>query len=233
MRDALGLLTTFGRRGGQLRACALPWFPVVGAGLGALLGGLWWGADHVWPSALAAALVVLADLAATGMLHIDGLADAADGLLPHASRERRLEIMRTPDVGAFGVATVAIVLLLRVLALTAIAPSVILLAALWCVARSIVASVPALVPYARVDGMATPLLVGAPGWPVLASLPIAALAVATEGVTALAGVLSAFVAAAVVIAFARRQLGGFTGDVLGATIVVAETVGLVVAAARW
>jgi adenosylcobinamide-GDP ribazoletransferase len=50
------------------------------------------------------------------------------------------------------------------------------------------------------------------------------------GVTAIAAL---FVGAAAVVAFARRRIGGFTGDVLGAAGVVAETIGLVVAAAKW
>src|SRR4051812_18747118 len=100
MRDALGLLTTFGRRGGALSSRSLLWFPVIGAGLGAIVGGAWWVADQAWSPLAAAVIVVIVDLAVTGMLHLDGLADSADGLLPHATRERRLEIMRTPDVGA-------------------------------------------------------------------------------------------------------------------------------------
>src|SRR5688572_19455932 len=83
VKDALSLLTTLGRRGGGLSARALPWFPVVGLALGGLLGGWWWLAEHWWPVAVAAVLVVFADLALTGMLHFDGLADSADALLPH------------------------------------------------------------------------------------------------------------------------------------------------------
>jgi adenosylcobinamide-GDP ribazoletransferase len=201
--------------------------------LGALLGGVWWTADHLWPSAVAAMLVVVADLASTGMLHIDGLADSADGMLPHASRERRLEIMRAPDVGAFGIAAVAVVLLLWAFTLASMTPNVVLLAALWCTARALVASVPAVVPYAREQGIATPLLRDAPVWPVAAALPAACLAAIGAGVAGLVAVPAALLGGAGVIAFAWRRLGGFTGDVLGAAIVVAETTGLVVASARW
>src|SRR5439155_1376039 len=88
MRDAFALLTTFGRRGGRLRAGALAWFPLVGVTLGAGLGCVWWASERLWPRLVAAALTVAADLALTGALHLDGLADAADGLLPHARRGR-------------------------------------------------------------------------------------------------------------------------------------------------
>lgn len=233
MRDALALLTTVGRRGGALSARALGWFPLVGAALGAVLGGWWWAADKWWPAGLAAVLVVVADLALTGMLHMDGVADAADGLLPHASTERRLEIMSTPDVGAFGAVAVGAMLLLRVFAFASMAVSVPLVVALWCSSRALVASVPAVVPYARQAGIATALLPGAPVWPVLAVVPALALAAGADGAAGAVAVVAATLAGVAVIALARRRLGGFTGDVLGATIVVAETVGLVVAAAKW
>lgn len=233
MRDAFALLTTFGRRGGALKASALRWFPVVGGALGVLLGALWWAADKVWPRPVAGAIVVAADLVCTGLLHVDGLADAADGLLPHASRERRLEIMRTADVGAFGIATVALTLVLATVSLASRAPSILLLAALWCASRSLVASVPAIVPYAREQGIATPLLQGAPVWPAVVAIPAAIVAAVGAGVGGAVAVAACAVAVAAVVGLAWRRVGGFTGDVLGAAIVVGETVGLVAAAAKW
>ena len=233
MRDALGLLTTFGRRGGTLRPGALSWFPIVGAALGGLLGGWWWLADRWWPAPVAAALVVAADLAATGMLHVDGLADTADGLLPHAARDRRLAIMRAPDVGAFGVAAVVLALVLSVTALATQPVSILLLVGVWAAARALVASAPGVMRYARDEGIASSLLDGAPRWPVL-TIPLAVVVAAFgAGIAGVAGVVLGVAAGVVVLAVSQRRLGGFTGDVLGATIVVAETVGLVVAAARW
>ena len=233
MFDAFSLLTTFGRRGGRLRSHALPWFAVVGAMLGAILGGTWWLADRLWFEPLAATIVVTVDLALTGMLHVDGLADSADGLLPHAERPRRLEIMRTPDVGAFGVAVVALALLLQVGALATRAVSVPLMIGVWAAARAVVASVPAFVPYARDTGIASGLLEHAPPWPVLIVVPAAAVAAIGTGFAGVAGVGFGVAAGVGVVLTARRRLGGFTGDVLGATVVVVQTVGLVVAAARW
>jgi adenosylcobinamide-GDP ribazoletransferase len=227
MRDALGLLTTFGRRGGggALQPRALRWFPVVGAVLGLVVGSAWWLADRWWPPAVAAGLTLLVDAACTGLLHLDGLADAADGLLPHASRERRLEIMRTPDVGAFGVAAVALLVVLEASALASRSADVWLVVALWCATRSFVACVPAVVPYAREHGIASALLPGASLWPALAIVPALVLAPLAVGTAVVAGVA--------VVLVARRRLGGFTGDVLGAAIVVAQAAGLVVAAAKW
>jgi adenosylcobinamide-GDP ribazoletransferase len=233
MREALGFLTVLGgARTPSPRAWR--WFPLVGAAAGALVGVVWWATGEVLLALPAAVCAVAADLAVTGMLHVDGLADSADGLLPHAPRERRLEIMRAPDLGAYGVAVVAIVLVARVGAFSAFPASIGLVAALWCASRTVAAVAPAWLPYARADGLATSMLVApVAAWPALALVPAAALAwlsIGGEGVAAVGGVV---VASCAVLALARSRVGGFTGDVLGAAIVVGETVGLVVAGARW
>src|SRR3954469_4942890 len=224
MRDALGLLTTFGRRTGpgRIHARSLPWFPLVGAGLGLVVGGAWWVAQQWWPRPVAAGLVLLVDAGCTGLLHHDGLADAADGLLPHATTERRLTIMRTPELGAFGVSTLALFVVLQAAALASRAADAWLIAALWCAARALVAAVPAVVPYARAEGIATPLLDGARVWPVLAIVPAFVLAFAADGIGGGVAVLAAALVGAATIAFAVRRVGGFTGDVLGAAIMLAE-----------
>jgi adenosylcobinamide-GDP ribazoletransferase len=232
MREAFGLLTTLGGSA-PLSSRALRWFPVVGALVGGVLGLVWWGADRWWPPAVAAAIVVAADLAITGLLHVDGLADAADGLLPPIARERRLVVMRAPDVGAFGVGAVGAALLLSFASLASMHAEPLVIVGLWCASRSLVASVPAFVAYARPDGIASALLDDAPRWPVLAVVPAIALGAIGMGLGGAVAVAAGTLAGIGVIAFARRRVGGFTGDVLGAAIVVAQTVGIVVAAARW
>jgi len=212
------------------------WFGPVGALIGAVLGLVWWGAANVWPAPVAAVIVVAADLAITGLLHIDGLADAADGLLPHLDRERRLAVMATPDVGAFGVAVVGVTLLLRAAALASTDPqgwkAVAFLAAVWCAARTVMAVTTVTVAYARDSGLATPFLGASLTATAAAAVPFVALA-AARGIGGLVAVASGIVAGALVVAFARRRIGGFTGDVLGAAGVVTETVALVVMSARW
>src|SRR6476661_1157229 len=139
MRRALAFLTPLGRATVPDQR-TMSWFPVVGALVGTVVGCVWWGSDRLWPPAVAAALTIAADLALTGMLHFDGLADSADGLLPHMPRERRLEVMRKPDIGGFGVTAAGAVLFLRWSLLASIHPSVILIAALWCASRTLMAS---------------------------------------------------------------------------------------------
>jgi adenosylcobinamide-GDP ribazoletransferase len=235
MLDALGFLTVIGRSRTPTPG-SLAWFGPTGAVLGAVLGLLWWGSTNVWPAAVAGAIVVAADLAVTGMLHIDGLADAADGLLAHLDRQRRLAVMATPDVGAFGVATVVAVLLLRFAALATMAPdgwhAVAFLAGVWCAARTLMAVTVCLVPYARGTGLANAFLGGGVAAPLVLGVPLTALA-AVRGVGGVVAVLAGLAAGVLVVILAQRRIGGFTGDVLGAAGIVTETVALVVASARW
>jgi adenosylcobinamide-GDP ribazoletransferase len=218
----------------------LAWFPVVGALMGLALGGVWWLANQAWSPVITAAVVVAADLALTGMLHFDGLVDSADGLLAHLTRARRLEVMAGPEVGAFGLAVAAIVLLSRWAGFASLRPAPLLVAGLWCASRTTMAVVATTQPYARPGGgLATAFLSGRRGrggsgaivvGGAVLSLVLAGLWKVPAGPVA---VLAGVVAAASVVALARRKLGGFTGDVLGAAGMVGETVGLLVAAARW
>jgi adenosylcobinamide-GDP ribazoletransferase len=232
MRAALSLLTIApvgGRPGRWSAAC----FPLVGCLLGLAVGGAWHGAAEVWGPLVAASLVVLLDLALTGMLHADGLADSADGLLPHMDRERRLEVMRAPDVGAFGVAVVAAFLLVRVAGFSELAPSVALVVAVWCASRTAMALTPAVMPYARAKGLASAFFARR-SFVALYGVAVAfVVAVVFEGAHGAVAVGAALVGAACVAALSWRRLGGFTGDVLGAAGLVGETFGLVAAGVRW
>ena len=182
---------------------------------------------------LAATLTVLADLALTGMLHVDGLVDSADGLLPHLDRERRLEVMAEPTVGAFGVTAATAVVLVRWAALSSMDADVWLVAGLWCLARTLMAAVMVTVPYARDQGLATAFAGGGKAFIPLGWIVAAVLLVVALDEPAIVVLPAAWAAGGAVIVLARHRIGGFTGDVLGAAGVVTETVGLVVAAAKW
>lgn len=231
MLSALGFLTVLGGARTPTRD-TFPWFPLVGALIGAALAGVWVVATELWSPGVAAVLVVVADLAITGMLHLDGLADSADGLLPHLDRERRLAVMAGPDVGAFALAVVPVVLLARWAALATDLVEPLALVGVWAASRTVLAVVPALVPYARDGGLASAMLPGARAGIALWLLPVAGLLVAVQGVTGAVALAVLLAAAAGVVLLARRRVGGFTGDVLGAAAVLAETVALLALAAR-
>ena len=218
------------------------WFPAVGALIGIAVGGVWWLAAKVWGANAAAAVALVTDLALTGLLHVDGLADAADGLLAPMSRDRRLRAMADPAVGAFGVAGVAGVLLLRFGALASVRPLPLAVCGLWCASRTSMVIVTEVLPYARPDGLVKEflatgerrgsrraLLVATLVLGVVGSGVLLAFGRGLRGVVALGGEL---IAMGAVAALARRRIGGFTGDVLGAAGVVGETVGLLIVATR-
>ena len=202
---AVAFLTVFGR-GHAPKARALWWFPVVGAGLGGVLAAIHWGAGELWPLLVVGILVVIADLALTGALHLDGLADSADGLLPHMDRDRRLAVMSRPDVGAFAMAAVVIVLGARWAALSVDGVDSLSLVPIWALSRTLVAVIPAIVPYARPGGLADPFLAGSRRWLALWLAPAVAGLVLIEGVSGAvaAGVAVAVSAGIVALAAAGR-----------------------------
>ncbi|HVV59592.1 MAG TPA: adenosylcobinamide-GDP ribazoletransferase [Gaiellaceae bacterium] len=130
---------------------AAPWFPLVGAGVGAATGAAAYGVAQVLPG-LAAAGVALAVMAAlTGALHLDAVADTADAL-GGSTRERALEIMRDHRIGSYGATALALDLLLRAAALAALAGTahaIAVAAAAGAVSRGASVALAASLPYAR------------------------------------------------------------------------------------
>jgi adenosylcobinamide-GDP ribazoletransferase len=168
------------------------------------------------------------------MLHLDGLSDAADGLLPPIDRARRFEVLSDPRAGVFGVVVVVLVLGLRVAALATLSPDPVLLAGLWGASRAAMAVTLATVPYARPGGGLATAFAGPPLAPALVggglALALVPIAIGAPGLAAAAALV---VGSGAVVLLAKSRLGGFTGDVLGAAGLVGETCGLVLAAARW
>ena len=151
-RSAWALLTTVGGAAPVHRRAPL-WFGPVGLVLGAVLGALWRGAGALAPPLVVAVVVVAVDAGLTGMLHLDGLADCGDGLVAPMDRDRRLAVMRAPEVGAFGVVAVVVVVALRIAALASQPGSVLLVAGLWALSRGLPAVTAVVLPCARPGGM--------------------------------------------------------------------------------
>lgn len=232
-RTALGFLTIVGTAAGRPDRRAVAWFAPVGALVGLAVGNVWWAAADLWPPLLAALLAVVVDALLTGMLHLDGLADSADGLLPPLPRARRLAVMADPAAGAFAVVVVALVLAIRVGALAALTPNPLPLLGLWAAARAAMAVTIATVPYARAaEGGLASAFAGAPVAPALVGggIGLGVVVLTVGGPAGLAAALALPLGAGGVVALAVRRLGGFTGDVLGAAGVMGETFGLLLAA---
>ena len=211
----------------QARAC---WaFPLVGVAVGGLAGAmalaaLWLGL----PVAVAAGLGPGLQVCVTGAMHEDGLTDTADGFWGGFDRDRRLEIMADSRIGAYGVIALILSLGLRWSALT-----VILALAVWPVvlvavlSRGVLPAVMAGMPRARPGGLSD--RVGAPPVPTAAvALGLAGLgAVALGGWSAVVVIPVAIAGCVAMAALAQRKIAGQTGDVLGATQQVVETLCLI------
>ncbi|AMA57374.1 adenosylcobinamide-GDP ribazoletransferase [Bradyrhizobium sp. CCGE-LA001] len=183
---------------------------------------------------LAALLALAITALITGALHEDGLADTADGLGGGRTRERKLEIMRDSRIGTYGVCALILSFGLRWSALGAIANPWAVMLALCAAHTAARAGVPAfmsLVPPARPDGLSASA--GAPpGRSVAIAFAVGTLVLAlTLGPgKALAGLIVLSLAGLLLARLAIRQIGGQTGDILGAFEQTSEILILLVAA---
>ncbi len=171
-------------------------------------------------------------------LHLDGLADTADGLFAHVPAKGRLEIMAEPQVGTFATVALEVVLISCTAALAALEPSPALLAALYCssaLGHGHWQPVPSICS-GRGAGNGLPARDRCPRRRACRRRRrsrCGAVARSPRGRTAgCKGRSGGWAAGRLVLVMARRRVGGFTGDVLGAAGVVCETAGLVVAAAK-
>jgi adenosylcobinamide-GDP ribazoletransferase len=204
------------------------WFPAVGASVGVAAGGVL-AASRSLVGPTPAAVVAMATLViVTGGLHVDGLADTADGLGVRGDRQRRLAVMREPSLGSFGVVAIVTWALLVVTALAALSRSdaIAALAVAGAAGRWSALSHAALLPPARNDGLGAAFATSPASFAIATVtavvLGFGALAPATAAVTFAAAVVGAGLATLL----ARAALGGRTGDTLGATVVFTEVAAL-------
>jgi adenosylcobinamide-GDP ribazoletransferase len=227
-------------------ARAAAFFPLVGAVLGAAVGGLGLLLAPLLPPAPTVALQLAAVALLTGALHLDGLMDTADGVLGGRTTERRLEIMRDSRVGAFGVVAAGLMLLAQFSCLVELVPiarlialTLALMLGRWAMAMALGAF-----PSARSDGLGAAYAETTEAWPTIAATALAiagaaAVAIAWSSVVDLPQPLVLSVAAGWALAFGglvaalavalggghwlAGRLGGLTGDTYGALCVVAAT----------
>ncbi len=210
--------------------------PVVGIAVG-LIGALayWIAFRFRLPPLACAGLALAATMAVTGCLHEDGLGDTLDGFGGGRSRERKLEIMRDSRIGTYGACALIMSLLLRAAALAGLATpgaAAIALVAAHAGARAMMPVFMRVVAPARTDGLAADA--GRPSFERAAGAALIGLAVAAAGL----GIAKTMVALALLLAafgtvrwLCRREIGGQTGDVVGALEQIGEIAILLTAAA--
>jgi adenosylcobinamide-GDP ribazoletransferase len=208
---------------------AAAWFPAVGGLVGLIAGGAWVAAEPSLGAGPAGVLALVVLVVLTGALHQDGLADCVDALGVRGDRARRLDVMRDPSIGAFGAIALVLWALLFAAALGAMPReaairTLVLAAALgrWGAVLHGAFAAPA-----RAEGLGAAFRV-APGAGVVATASVIGAALVLDPASGLAALGTVGLATFAVTAWARRAVGGRTGDTLGATVVVAELIACLV-----
>jgi adenosylcobinamide-GDP ribazoletransferase len=211
-------------------------FPLLGAAIGAAVGAvylllLWIGL----PTICAAVLALGAGALLTGALHEDGLADLADGFGGGRDKAAKLDVMRDSRLGTYGSLALMTSFVAKIGALSTLPRSEVIVAmiATHALARAPLAVLAAAMPYARADGLAASA--GRPDSLIALTACVVATVIALVALPAATAMTAAFVTAvtaASLAALAQQQIGGQTGDVLGAVEQVCEVAMLLTLAAR-
>ncbi|HET6485446.1 MAG TPA: adenosylcobinamide-GDP ribazoletransferase [Spirochaetia bacterium] len=199
-------------------------YPAVGLLLGILYSVLLFCARFLLSMPISTVLLLAVMLFLTGAIHLDGLADCADAFYGHRDRETTLRILKDPRIGTMGGAAIGLSLLARYAALVSIPQTPVLLALPFATAFSRTSVLMAMraLPYVRSTGILNPTVSVTRPLVALACLVILAILIAFPIPTA-----AAALALALFWRLSWKRIGGCTGDVLGATIEIAEIVFLV------
>ena len=208
-------------------AASMRWFPVAGLAVGGVVAGAFWLGGRIDPW-----LAALAGLAAwvwiTGALHLDGLSDLADARgAAHRDPERLLAVMADPHVGSFGVVTLIVQLIAKLVLLHLLPP------AHWP-ALLLIPAVARIGPLAWTRWL--PSLHAGLAMPMKRSASLPVLTIWIVGWAAACWFAPALLVAPLLILWwglwLRQKLGGVSGDCLGAGIELVET-GLLLAVILW
>jgi adenosylcobinamide-GDP ribazoletransferase len=212
---------------------AARWFPLVGGAIGGTAALAAWGCDVIGVPPLPTA-VLLVSLGAwiTGAIHLDGLADMADGFGGGHTRDDVLRIMRDPTIGSYGADTLVAVITMKVTALAALLErnaALPFLVAAPAISRWTIVALGTWLPCARAEGGLGQAVTRASGMTglLVATAMTAAIAFAILRTAAIVPWAVAIVLMVMVGRAAQRRIGGVTGDVFGTSVELAETTVLV------
>jgi len=198
---------------------ATGWFPLVGAVVGLVEGGIRWGLDAALGDMVAAVLAVMGAVLVTGAFHEDGLADACDGLFGGWTPQRRIEIMRDSRLGTYGTVGLAGALLVRVGVLATLPAdrAVAVAVTAHVVSRAMILVQIRSLPAASNQGSGAKVADPVRGAHLVVAALSATAALAWWQAGAIVALGGAVLGVVVMWALARRLLDGLTGDILGAT----------------
>ena len=197
---------------------AIKFFPLVGLIIGLFLFTVNFLAGKVTDNRqITAVIIIMAEILITGLIHIDGLADTADGLFSYADKERMLEIMKDSRIGTNGTVALILYFLAKAVFLTAVKPEYIILYPI--ISRMSTSINAGLGEYARKKGMSNGII--EKNGKMDAVISILITAVLSFAILGLKGLIVLALAILFILFFmenVKRKIGGITGDTMGASL---------------
>ena len=197
---------------------SIKYFPLVGAIIGIFLYGINILAGKITVNRqIAAIIIIIAEIFITGLIHIDGLADTADGLFSYAEKEKILEIMKDSRVGTNGAVALILYFMTKVILLSEIRPEYIIL---YPVISRLSTSINAgLGEYARKNGMSNEIIAKNGKKEAVISIIITMILsfiiLKAKGLIIL---IFAILFILLLMKGVKRKIGGITGDTMGASL---------------
>ncbi|MCP4137222.1 MAG: adenosylcobinamide-GDP ribazoletransferase [bacterium] len=205
--------------------------PLIGLLIGAVLGGVYYLVGLTGKELITAIAVVTALVFMTGALHLDGLADAADGLFSNRPKERVLEIMKDSRIGTNGTVAIVLILILKIGLLVSLDKTNLFyyIIVMPVFSRMSIAWIAGISGYARDDKGMGSAIVEKTGLTtiILATLIALAAAVLFIGLMAAAAAFAVILFTVLLSRYSTKKIGGITGDIIGANIELSEVVFLI------
>lgn len=196
-------------------------FPLIGALIGSVVGGVYLLACRIWPHAPSALIALTASLILTGALHEDGLADCADGFGGGRNKESTLAIMRDSRIGVYAALALIMSVLIRGSAIVQVFNPAGALIIAHTLSRTSLPIVMTLLPTASSAGLASS--VGSPPrWTCVIAVILGLMPVLLAPTRAPLCIVVALISGGTLALLARKRIGGYSGDVLGAIQQVVE-----------
>lgn len=206
------------------------YFPLVGIIIGLILAGAYWLLQFILPSNVVGGLLLVGVAVLSGGLHLDGFVDTMDGIGGHKTAKARWQVMRDSRAGAFGIAGVFLLLIVKYASLTSVPPTVmmptlVLMPTLsrWAMVYAVFAY-----PYARPSGLGTIFKEGTNRRRLLIATAIAlAVAIPLFRLAGLVIMLGVWLTTLAMAYYLKGKFSGLTGDTYGAINEVGEVTALI------
>lgn len=199
--------------------------PLVGFVVGGL-GGLIYYLLVPYNKLIASFLALLATIILTGGLHIDGLSDTFDGFLSNRDREETLEIMKDSRIGAFGVLSIVLLLIFKLILIISIENMLLAMTLSFANSRLVLGLIISYKRVAKFNGLGSLFHNSKPKKLITISAVVYLIAVISLDIKYTIPLIVNFIIAEYISCISYKKIGGLTGDVYGAIIEIGDTISL-------